>query len=236
MEIYGREFSVEVKEDNSPLTEADQASHNIIVAELEALNLGIPILSEESKGITYEKRKDWTSFWCVDPLDGTKEFIKRNGEFTVNIALVENGKPTLWVIYVPVQKVFYYAVKWKGSFKKDAHWIQKLPLMQRKKSDLRLTVVASRSHSSEEMESFVEELRKKYAELEYVSAGSSLKFCLVAEGKADMYPRLVPTMEWDTAAGQVIAEEAGCDVKIYWSEESLEYNKENLLNPYFVVA
>ncbi len=239
---YHSDFEIEIKSDKSPLTIADKRSHIRIVEGLE--NTEIPVLSEESAGITYEERKHWDRFWLVDPLDGTKEFIKKNDEFTVNIALIENGKPVLGVIYLPVFDEMYFGLKGTGSFRipafkelgADLEWeflidsADKLPSAS-KGSNVR--VVASRSHLSAETQEFIDNLKSKYGEVSTVAAGSSLKLCLIAEGRAEIYPRLGPTMEWDIAAGHSIISAAGGS--IYKRDGSeLEYNKENLLNPWFI--
>ena len=234
LEIYNQDFEVEIKSDNSPLTLADKTANDIIVKGLQTLDNTIPIISEENKLIEYQTRKNWTKCWMVDPLDGTKEFIKKNGEFTVNIALVENGLPVLGVIYVPVQGVTYFAEQHKGSFKRKNETTKPLhirPLAQ----DGILKIVGSRSHQTPELLEYVALQKQKYAEVDFVAAGSSLKFCLLAEGKADVYPRLGPTMEWDTCAGQIIASEAGATIVRYDNLQPLLYNKENLLNPYFII-
>jgi len=223
-------FNVELKNDDSPLTRADIAANDIIVTALTELTPNIPILSEESEKIPYETRKQWTKFWLVDPLDGTKEFIKRNGEFTVNIALIENGKPILGVVYAPVLKHTYSGVEGLGAFKKEKDNL----ISEIKTADYRtqkLKVVASRSHAGPDLQSFLDSL----GEYDVISMGSSLKLCLVAEGKAHVYPRLGPTMEWDTAAAHAIVNAAGGQVTNL-EKEPLQYNKENLLNPYFIVV
>ena len=230
LEVYDSDFSVEQKDDKSPLTLADKRSHEIIAGFLHA-RYPYPVLSEEGKNIPFEERKDWECFWLVDPLDGTKEFIKRNGEFTVNIALIKRDRPVLGVIYQPVADLLYYAVQGEGSFKIEGGRGEKLPLSRKKDN---LTVAGSRSHGSKAFDDYVEVLRTKYGTCAFISAGSSLKFCLVAEGRADIYPRLAPTMEWDTAAGQMIVEEAGGLVLESKSRTPLRYNKESLLNPHFV--
>lgn len=232
LEVYTSDFDVEHKDDKSPLTLADKRSHDVIAGCLAALNNGIPVLSEEGKDIPYDERKAWEYFWLIDPLDGTKEFIKRNGEFTVNIALIHQDRPVLGVIYVPVADVLYYGHEGAGSFMEKGGKTVKLPSEGPCK---RFTIVGSRSHASQELKDFVEEMKKKYGDAEFISSGSSLKLCLVAEGRADIYPRLGPTMEWDTAAGQVIAEQAGCVVRRHDTGEPLMYNKANLVNPWFVV-
>jgi 3'(2'), 5'-bisphosphate nucleotidase len=238
LNIYNTEdFGVELKGDNSPLTKADKAAHYKILEYLEKTEY--PILSEEGKAIPFDERKKWNTLWIVDPLDGTKEFIKRNGEFTVNIALVKNGIPILGVVYVPVTEELFYADK-KGSFKttKDNYTSGnfaaaiKLPLTIEKTE---FVVVGSRSHMSEETEAYIDKLDKKGKPLKMISKGISLKKFQVAEGIADCYPRLGPTMEWDTAAGHAIALFAGKTINVYPEAIPLMYNKENLLNPYFIV-
>ncbi len=230
MAIYRNgDFDVDHKADDSPLTRADLASHRVIVDALDDLTPKYPVLSEESADIPYEERKQWDIYWLVDPLDGTKEFIKRNGEFTVNIALIKDRKPILSVVYVPVQQVSYFAAKGVGVFKRVEG--KKTSISVMKNARFKPTVVGSRSHASEEMQAYLERLGQH----ELVSMGSSLKFCLVAEGKADLYPRLGLTSEWDTAAAQCIVEQAGGHV-VTADGKSLQYNaKESLLNPHFFV-
>ena len=233
LKVYETDFSVETKSDDSPLTLADQAGHDKIVSFLNETN--IPILSEEGKHLPFNQRKEWDSFWLVDPLDGTKEFVKRNGEFTVNIALIKNNIPVMGVIYVPVQDVMYYGFDDK-AFKIENYStkaeIQSLPIEYKRKV---FTIVGSRSHMSKETQLFFEDMKKTHGELELLAVGSSLKLCMVAEGKADIYPRYAPTMEWDTGAGHAIVKAAGFKVVQYQSNEELVYNKENLLNPWFLV-
>lgn len=235
LDIYEKNFSIEHKTDNSPLTEADRASNEVIIAGLQQLTPNIPIISEESKLIPYATRQHWTRCWIVDPLDGTKEFIKRNGEFTVNIALIEHGQPILGVVYVPVSDTYYYAIAGQGSYKQ----IQDQSPQRLKSAciDPRqiVRVVASRSHLSSETTAYIDTLQQQYAQVALVSAGSSLKFCLLAEGKAHIYPRFAPTMEWDTAAGHLVAAEAGAEISVYPTNEVLYYNRENLVNPHFLV-
>ena len=242
LEVYKNEFEVEIKSDNSPLTEADKRSHLAIKDMLSPFS--IDMLSEEGKLLSYDERKAWKKFWLIDPLDGTKEFIKRNGEFTVNIALVENGHPVAGVVHVPVTGKTYYGDENKGSFaftfnENDNKSVEEYMNSAEKLPDASApsvyTVVASRSHNTPETENFIEERRKQYGEVNCISSGSSLKLCLVAEGKANVYPRLAATMEWDTAAGHAVAKFAGCNVYDYKTGKELEYNKENLLNPWFVV-
>ena len=235
MAIYQKNFEVEFKADQSPLTEADKAAHNIIeygLKELDQKNgTAIPIMSEEGKNIPYEDRKNWDYFWMVDPVDGTKEFIKKNGEFTVNIALIHNGSPVLGVVYAPALGQMYWAKQGEGAFKDG----QALPLKQAEQRG-NYKIVASRSHMSDETQQFIDAIKTDKAK-ELVSIGSSLKICLVAEGEADVYPRLGPTMEWDTAAAHAVVLEAGMGVKKHPANNAqLVYNKENLLNPFFVVS
>jgi len=231
MEIYKRDFTIEYKDDKSPLTEADLKSNEIICSALEMLYPNIPILSEENKEVSYANRKDWDYFWLIDPIDGTKEFIKKTGEFTVNIALIEKDTPVLGVVYAPVLKDMYHAKKDEGAFKND----ERLPLKSNEYPDKELKVVASVSHLSEETQAFIDDLSSITEHVEQVSKGSSLKLCMVAEGTADIYPRLAPTMEWDTGAAHAIVMESGNVVVQYENDESLVYNKENLLNPWFIV-
>jgi 3'(2'), 5'-bisphosphate nucleotidase len=230
LQIYEKDFNVEYKEDQSPLTEADKLSNNMITSKLKNLYPAIPIIAEESKHTPYEERKDWDYFWLVDPLDGTKEFIKKNGEFTINIALIQKNIPILGVVYVPVKDIIYYADQ-NGSFKQEKEVITKLEAKENKSKE-KLIIVASRSHFNEETKNYIKSLGKKY---ELVSAGSALKLCLIAENKADLYPRLGPTMEWDTAAAHAVVKFAGKKVINYETNKELIYNKENLLNPWFMV-
>ena len=234
-------FDIEIKGDNSPLTKADTASHNVIMSYLEPTD--IPVLSEEGRGIPYKERKDWKQLWIVDPIDGTKEFIKRNGEFTVNIALIENQKPIIGVIFVPVTGELYFSSKELGAFKVKVNLDDfdvetlisngnKLPLQR---EDNTFTVVASRSHMSPETETYVQEMREKHGDVKLISKGSSLKLCMVAEGTANCYPRFAPTMEWDTAAGQAICEHAGFNVLDWDTKEKMLYNRKQLLNNWFLV-
>jgi 3'(2'), 5'-bisphosphate nucleotidase len=250
LEVYGTDFDVDIKADKSPLTLADRRSHEIIMAALKAT--GIPILSEEGREIPYAERSAWNPFFLVDPLDGTKEFVKRNGEFTVNIALIEDRGPVMGVIYVPVKDWLYLAAKGIGAHKltdaaarlggSDAESVD-LPTVLDKARQLPVggagerpfTIVGSRSHSNPELEAEIEKQRARHGEVDFISAGSSLKLCLVAEGAADLYPRTGPTMEWDTGAGQAIALYSGAEVVEFESGRPLVYNKENLLNPWFIV-
>ena len=265
LEVYHSEFKAEEKADKSPLTLADRRSHEVIVNRL--LEFDIPVLSEEGKDIPYGERKKWNFYWLIDPLDGTKEFIKKNGEFTVNIALIFNQQPVAGVIYVPDKNTLFFASRDLGSFRTDPGQMDRLLEADCFKSlndgalkaenaaiaeamdrfvgqSTRLpaddspnhpyTIIGSRSHATAELEAIVAEKRREYGEIEFISAGSSLKFCRVAEGRANVYPRTGPTMEWDTAAGQAIVENAGGQVYQYDTHEPLIYNKENLLNPWFV--
>lgn len=231
MQVYNGDIVVEMKDDKSPLTAADKAAHEVIVAGLQELTPDIPILSEEGKDIPYEQRKAWQRFWLVDPLDGTKEFIKRNGEFTVNIALIEGQQPVFGVVYVPVQDTLYWGGKGQGAFKKKGQGEAVAISVRQPESAKGLTVVMSRSHPSPELEDYLKTIQVADA----LSVGSSLKLCAVAEGRADLYPRLGPTMEWDTGAGQAVVEGASGTVKRFSDGKPLQYNKNSLLNPYFVV-
>lgn len=234
LEVYnGPDFekNVEQKGDSSPLTLADKQSHLVIAAGLAALAPEIPVLSEEGKQMDYSERKGWSRFWLVDPLDGTKEFIKRNGEFAVHIALVENGRATLGVVHLPVLNVTYSAVQGGGAYKLENGVSQPIQVAQFSENQEGLRMVASRSHMSTETAEFM----AKYQNPTTLSMGSSMKFMLVADGRADIYPRLGPTMEWDVAAPQVIVEEAGGSVLDFKTGQPLRYNKENLLNEWFIV-
>ena len=234
MKIYDNSdnFQVEHKADESPLTIADQAANEIICHHLERLAVKYPIISEENKSIDFEERKKFTYYWLVDPLDGTKEFIKRNGEFTVNIALIKNQRPVLGVVYTPVLAEMYFAVKGEGAFLEKENLTIQLHASRFSKKDKKLGVVCSRSHLNEATQNFVDKLN----EPELVAQGSSLKFLILAKGEAHLYPRLAPTMEWDTGAAQIILEEAGGKVLHAETKVPLLYNKENLLNPHFIAA
>lgn len=243
LDVYNSDFAVEHKDDKSPLTLADKRAHLKIVEHLK--DTGIPVLSEEGKSIPYEERSGWKRFWMVDPLDGTKEFVKRNGEFTVNIALIEDGQAVAGVIYVPVKRELYVGSAGGGAYKLENYTADSpndldaiaaegktLPIST---SQRPYTAVGSRSHKSPETEAFFEELKAAHGDIDIVSMGSSLKICLVAEGIADVYPRFAPTMEWDTAAGHGIARGAGKDIIDHSTNEPMRYNKENLLNNWFIV-
>jgi len=244
LKIYNRDFKIDYKEDESPLTEADIIANNIIISYLKKTD--IPIISEETKQLDYSIRKKWNKCWLVDPLDGTKEFIKKNGEFTVNIALIENGITKFGVIYAPVLNELYYTNEDKSKVYKltraNSEYFEtnifkpsyEISLSENSKKHIR--VIGSRSHMNGDTNSFIENLKEKYDNVEIISKGSSLKFCLVAEGEADMYPRFAPTMEWDTAAGQAICEAIGLKVHDMVSKKTMLYNKENLLNNHFLVS
>ncbi len=242
MKVYETDFEVGVKEDNSPLTLADENSHRLISAGLE--QTGYPVMSEEGAELDYELRKNWERFWCVDPMDGTREFVKKNGEFTVNIALIENNSPILGVIYVPVKDLLYAAMNDELYRMEEAekNFIDMKENMERfriipgkaKSGESRLRVLVSRSHLSKETRAYLAELEKSFPGMEFLSAGSALKFGWMAEGKADLYPRFSPCMEWDTAAGHAILKAAGKNIFLYPSGEELTYNKKNLVNDWFV--
>lgn len=248
LKVYDTNFKVDYKDDKSPVTFADKNASEKIIEELKAFN--IPVLSEEGVHDDFKTRNNWDKLWIVDPLDGTKEFVKRNGEFTVNIALVENNSPTLGVIYSPVFKDLYFAAKGIGAFKIDRKNFesmidtiqtstlenllsiaQKLPIKNNREN---YVVVASRSHMSSETYEHIEKLKMLHKEVEIVTTGSSIKMCWVAEGVADEYPRFGPTMEWDTAAGQAILQEAGASLIDFETEAPMKYNRENLLNNWFI--
>ena len=244
LKIYNNNnFNIEFKDDNSPLTQADKNAHETIISYLN--NTNIPVLSEEGKHLPYSERKKWEYLWIVDPLDGTKEFIKKNGEFTVNIALIKEGKSLIGIIYAPVLKKLYfnysnnnaYLVKNINIDLPEADILQ--DINQRKEklpthTTNSYSVVASRSHLSDKTKEFINSLKEKHSSLEITNIGSSLKLCLLAEGKANIYPRFAPTMEWDIAAGHAILKAAGGNVINTETNKELEYNKENLLNPWFI--
>ena len=232
MKIYQEGFDVEHKKDHSPLTSADLAAHNLIIERLQKLTPDIPILSEESSAIPYEERSIWINYWLIDPLDGTREFIKRNGEFTVNIALITNQTASLGVVYIPVQDVSYFAAKGSGAFKQE----QNMPTVRintrHSTPDDTPTICGSRSHAGKSLQALLTQI----GEYELISMGSSIKSCLVAEGIADIYPRFGPTSEWDTAAAHCVVEEAG-GMLVDTDLEPLRYNtKDSLLNPSFIVV
>lgn len=243
MKIYETDFTVDFKADHSPITEADQRAHEVINRQL--ATTGIPLLSEEGKHLPYDHRQKWETLWIVDPVDGTKEFVKRNGEFTVNIALIKGQAPVLGVIWCPVTRQLYYGntqteEAWRCEF--DTHLstditppllharAERLPLSQDRSS---VVVAVSRSHLTPDTQSFINKV-KQQQEITMLSRGSSLKLCLIAEGSADVYPRLAPSSEWDIAAGQAIVEASGGQVLDYATKAPVHYNKPNLLNPWFV--
>jgi 3'(2'), 5'-bisphosphate nucleotidase len=226
--VYGQQFAVTNKADHSPLTLADTKSHDIIVHGLQALTPDVPVLSEEASDIPYSERSQWQRYWLVDPLDGTKEFVSRNGEFTVNIALVDNHRPVLGIVHAPVLERDYFACEGIGAFRSDAQAAGR-PIRVAKRGDGAVRVVGSRSHRGSSLDAFL----TRVGAHELVEVGSSLKLCLVAEGNADVYPRLGPTCEWDTAAGQCVLEQAGGQV-LKLDGEPLAYNREDTLNPNFV--
>ena len=228
LEIYASDdFGVETKADDSPLTRADRAANEVIVAGLRDLKLQAPIVSEEGKNVPYAERQQYTRFWLVDPLDGTKEFIKRNGEFTVNVALIENGRPVLGAVYVPVTDELFYAAQGEGAWQEDQGQIRAASFTLQ---DANLRVVASRSHLNEATQTFMDTLNAP----EIVSRGSSLKIIELARGAAHVYPRLAPTMEWDTAAAHAVLLEAGGRLVDEGTGKELVYNKEVLRNPHFI--
>ena len=243
MKVYSNKIDVVYKEDESPLTLADKNANKIINKHL--VKSKIPIISEENKILTYEERKNWKQCWIVDPLDGTKEFIKRNGEFTVNIALIKNNKPIIGVIYVPASKTLYFtsdnsSKSYKVSLKNNIIIIDEIfnnavEIFPSEKNNNILRIVGSRSHLNDTTKNYISKIEKKN-KTKIVSKGSSLKFCIVAEGGAEIYPRFAPTMEWDTAAGQAICEAVGVKVIDVTTNQPLKYNKQNLLNPHFLVS
>ena len=228
LEVYASSFSVQEKEDRSPLTEADLRSEKLILAGLKRIAPEVPVLSEESAQAPYSTRRNWSRLWVVDPLDGTKEFVQRNGEFTVNIALVDSQRPVLGIVHAPALERTYYACEGVGAFRSDAQAAGR-PIRVAKQRHAPLRVVGSRSHRGSSLDAFL----SRVGPHELVEVGSSLKLCLVAEGQADVYPRLGPTSEWDTAAGQCVLEQAGGQV-LKLDGEPLEYNRENTLNPNFI--
>ena len=231
MKVYEQDFAVYEKQDSSPLTEADLASHKLITQTLATLTPNVPVLSEESAALPWETRRAWRRYWLVDPLDGTKEFVKRNGEFTVNIALIEDHTPVLGVVYAPVLGTLYWGVKDEGAWQDDGE--RRLEPLSFPAEGGVWTVAGSRSHGSEDFETFITQL----GEVETVTMGSSLKFCLVAAGQAHLYPRFGPTSEWDTAAAQCVVEAAGGMVYNLETGAPLRYNtKASLLNPHFLVS
>jgi len=232
------DFEVTYKESDSPLTRADTDANDVIVAELKKLTPDIPILSEEIKEAPYSERKAWDIFWLVDPLDGTKEFIKKSGEFTVNIALIKDGSPVMGVVHMPTTGTTYTALVGLGAFKQESKNAPAKEITTLGYNDGKLRIVASLSHRNKDLEEFIASIEKAQADnggVKALSMGSSLKLCLVAEGAAHLYPRIGPTMEWDTGAAHCVVTAAGGRVTDLAGKD-LTYNKENLLNPYFMVA
>ncbi len=234
LSVYNAAQDIEIitKEDDSPVTKADHAAHDVIFSGLKALTPNIPLLSEEGEIPDFDERSTWRRYWLIDPLDGTKEFINRNGEYTVNIALIEHHKPVLGIVYVPVKNVFYYGVDQQGSWKKTATGVQAIAA-RKVNGKAPLRVVASRRHGADALEGMLHEAEKTFGVVEKVSMGSSLKICMLADGTADWYPRLALTSEWDTAAAQAVLEAAG---GLIYDEafNKLECNrKDSLLNPFF---
>jgi len=237
LEVYERTYSIDYKTDGSPLTEADKASHEVIMRELKGT--GLPVLSEEGREIPFDERKKWEYFWLVDPLDGTKEFIKRNGEFTVNIALMENNHPRSGVIFQPVKGVAFAGIVGEGLYKFSTGDELILDDRYRLKvedsaGENKIRVIASRSHKSAETESFIDNLKESKKHIELLNAGSSLKFCLLAEGVADVYPRFAPTMEWDTAAGHALLKSVGKNIYLHPAGTEMKYNNPVLINDWFI--
>ena len=230
LEIYQQDFEVTTKDDDSPLTQADLASHRHIVQALEALTPDTPILSEESASVPFETRRQWRRYWLIDPLDGTREFVKRNGEFTVNIALIEDHRPVLGVVHAPVLNTTWYGIPGEGAWRQEGNEPPQ-PIEVVSKARTPLQVAGSRSHAGDSLKRFLE----KVGEHQIVSMGSSLKLCLVADGRADIYPRLGPTSEWDTAAAQAVVEAAGGRVTDTHLAPLTYNRKESLLNPHFLV-
>ena len=266
LEVYSRDFTVELKDDKTPITEADRNAHGIISEGLRSFPVDdyteLPLLSEEGRAIPFDERRGWKRFWMIDPLDGTKEFVKRNGEFTVNIAVIEKGRPVLGFVYVPLTAVLYFGQVGAGSFRTaprrddapaasglTAESIREARPLPEADTPVRgpgmpvttspdvLKAVASRSHMNDETGAFIGELERRFGKpVELTSAGSSIKLCRIAEGTADVYPRFAPTMEWDTAAADAVCRAAGCYVIDRESGKDLEYNKRELGNPHFLAA
>lgn len=237
LDIYDRTITVDYKTDGSPLTEADMASHEIIINALQSSDL--PVLSEEGKDIPFDERRNWKFYWLVDPLDGTKEFIKRNGEFTVNIALMESHHPCAGIIFQPVKGVAYAGIEGDGLYKFFVN--EKIVLdnkhklkINTKAEESKIRVIASRTHKSIETDSFINNLRSSKKNIELLNAGSSLKFCLLAEGVADIYPRFAPTMEWDTAAGHALLKSVGKNIYLHPGGTEMTYNNPKLINDWFI--
>ncbi len=244
LKIYNTDFDVEYKADESPLTMADKNANDVIMSFL--VDTGIPVLSEEGRSITYEERKDWNELWIVDPLDGTKEFVKKNDEFTVNIALIRNNKPVMGVVYAPVLDELYFGDEVEGAYKLNdaSHKIDNLnqvislaTKLSSNNTKSYFGIVASRSHLTQETTNYIDEISKGKENVEIVSKGSSLKIVMIAEGIADVYPRFAPTSEWDTAAGHaVVLASGGRIVQAASQNDEVVYNKDDILNPWFIVV
>ncbi|RAP32266.1 3'(2'),5'-bisphosphate nucleotidase [Candidatus Marinamargulisbacteria bacterium SCGC AG-414-C22] len=235
LKYYKTDIQVHIKADQSPFTLADTASHDILTHELTKLYPDVPIISEEmTTQVDYETRKQWPEFWLVDPLDGSKEFIKQNDQFCIIISLIQHNEPVFGLIYSPVSSLAFIATKGEGAYRIEGH--KKVKLTKKCNHNDNLTIIGSLSHSSPEFESFVKEQKKIANNIQVVQIGSALKFCKVAEGEADMYPRFVPTMEWDTAAGQLLVEECGKTMIDCVTKQRLKYNKQNLKNNSFIVS
>ena len=235
LEVYETDFDVKRKADASPVTEADLRAHNVICRRLGERWPDVPVLSEESADdCPYQRRRTWSRFWLVDPLDGTKEFIKRNGQFTVNIALIEEGRPVAGLVLAPATGALYYGASGLGAFKVEGEGAPAgLPVRTASPADT-IRIVGSLSHQSPRMLAYLAKQRLKHRRVEFVPMGSSLKICLVAEGSADVYPRFGPTMEWDTAAAHAVLKAAGRRLIQHDSGKDLEYNKPDLKNPWFI--
>ncbi|MBW8332754.1 MAG: 3'(2'),5'-bisphosphate nucleotidase CysQ [Prolixibacteraceae bacterium] len=243
MEVYASiDFMVDIKEDQTPVTLADRQAHNEIIKNLEST--GLPVLSEEGVHLNYSERKNWDMFWLIDPLDGTKEFIKRNDEFTVNIALIQNGQPIAGVIYAPVTAVLYVGIPETGAFKlsnPDEHCtfhsmqLSGIELPEETERN-EFVIVVSRSHMNQKTKEYIETIREEHKSFQLINMGSSLKMCMVAEGTANIYPKLGTTMEWDTAAAHAILKASGKNIFLTDLKTEIRYNKENLQNPHFIAV
>ena len=250
MEIYAEDFSVEYKEDDSPLTQADLAANDFLCTKLQELYPHIPIISEESAQIPYIQRKEWEYYWCIDPIDGTKEFVDKNGEFTINVALIEHNRPIFSLVYAPVFQDLYYAIKGEGAYKQNKQQAQPQRLSSQKEPNESCVAMVSRSRHTAKTQEFIDALLGCKQNVSNRAVGSSLKFCMMAEGEGDIYPKFAQTMEWDTAAAHLILQESGGEIFIYDASLSaceyfgekveglrvLEYNKEELENPHFIAV
>jgi 3'(2'), 5'-bisphosphate nucleotidase len=250
MDIYNEGFSVEYKEDDSPLTQADLAANEFLCKELQKLYPDIPIISEESVQTPYIQRKEWEYYWCIDPIDGTKEFVDKNGEFTINVALMRQNNPIFSLVYAPVFGDLYYAIKGEGAYKQSKAQLRPQKLSCKKERNDSCVAMISRSRHSAKTQEFIETLLGCSKSVSNRAVGSSLKFCMMAEGEGDIYPKFAQTMEWDTAAAHLILQESGGEIFIYDASLSaceyfgekvkglgvLEYNKEDLENPHFIAV